>query len=90
MTNFPHNKPSKDKAFSSSLGFAYRVGIEFISGILVGLLLGYVIDRTFDIQPWGLVIMVLVGASAGLLNIFRMLGLWGSKSSIPAREEKDG
>jgi F0F1-type ATP synthase assembly protein I len=64
----------------SGLGFAYRVGVEFTSGILVGLLMGYAIDKLLNTQPWGLVVMVLLGASAGLLNIFRMLGLWGSST----------
>jgi len=81
----------------SSLGFAYRVGLEFLSGILVGLLLGYVVDHIFGTQPWGLVAMVILGAAAGILNIFRMLGLGGfpfSKVDVPKSEElgekKDG
>ena len=78
----------------SGLGFAYRIGIEFISGILVGLLLGYAIDHVLNTQPWGLVVMVLLGASAGLLNIFRILGLWNLSSTrppiSPMDKKKDG
>jgi ATP synthase protein I len=89
-------KQSQNPLFSpqSGLGFAYRVGIEFISGILVGLLLGYAVDHIFGTQPWGLVVMVLLGASAGLLTIFRMLGLWENSAPktppSPPGEEKDG
>ena len=100
----PENFPPKESQKTpfppqAGLGAAYRVGIEFISGILVGLLLGYAIDHVLDTQPWGLVIMVLLGASAGLLNIFRMLGIWPSFSAkMPsslsdekkADEKKDG
>lgn len=78
----------------SGLGFAYRIGLEFISGILVGLILGYALDHVLGTQPWGLVVMVLLGASAGLLNIFRILGLWnpssGNASSPPPNKEKNG
>lgn len=78
----------------SGLGFAYRIGIEFISGILVGLLLGYTIDHVLNTRPWGLVVMVLLGASAGLLNIFRILGLWNLSSTRPSippmDKKKDG
>lgn len=90
------SKSSRKTTFSpqSGLGFAYRIGIEFISGILVGLFLGYVLDHVLNTQPWGLVSMVVLGAGAGLLNIFRMLGIWNpssGKSSIsPSNEEKDG
>jgi ATP synthase protein I len=79
----------------SQLGFAWRVGTEFISGIFVGLLLGYAIDHVFDAKPWGLVVMVILGAAAGILNIFRMLGFWGTpspKAVTPKSkgEKKDG
>lgn len=87
------SKPSRKQPFSlqKGLGFAWRVGIEFMSGILVGLFLGYAIDQVWGTQPWGLVVMVLFGSAAGLLNIFRMLGLWGgSKTPPPPEEEKDG
>ena len=89
------SKRSEKQPFSpqTSLGFAYRLGIEFISGILVGLLLGYAIDEGLGTQPWGLVAMVLLGSAAGLLNIFRTLGLWGlppKTPPLPPKEEKDG
>ncbi|WP_052046096.1 AtpZ/AtpI family protein [Candidatus Paracaedibacter symbiosus] len=51
---------------------AYRVGIEFVSGIFVGVLLGYVIDHYFSTKPWGLIIFILLGAGAGFRNIFRL------------------
>jgi ATP synthase protein I len=80
MPKGPFKSPKK-QPFSpqSGLGFAYRLGMEFMSGILVGLLFGYAIDQIWQTQPWGLVAMVLLGSAAGLLNIFRLLGLWGKK-----------
>ncbi len=89
------SKHSEKQLFSpqTNLGFAYRLGIEFISGILVGLLLGYAIDEGLGTQPWGLVAMVLLGSAAGLLNIFRILGLWAPPPKtppLPPEEEKDG
>jgi ATP synthase protein I len=89
------SKHSEKQPFSpqTNLGLAYRLGIEFISGILVGLLLGYAIDEELGTQPWGLVAMVLLGSAAGLLNIFRILGLWRSPPKtppLPPKEEKNG
>lgn len=75
------SEPSEKKPFSpqAGLGFAYRLGIEFLSGVLVGLFLGYAIDQIWGTQPWGLVVMALLGSAAGLLNIFRLMGLWGAR-----------
>jgi ATP synthase protein I len=88
-------KPSLKK-FSpeSGLAFALRLGTEFTSGILVGLLMGYAIDHVFETQPWGLVVMVVLGATAGILNIFRLVGLWRplptQKPPSSRSEKKDG
>jgi ATP synthase protein I len=95
----PKNSKKMESKFSphSDLGFAYRVGLEFLSGILVGLLLGYTVDHIFGAPPWGLVVMVILGAAAGILNIFRMLGFGGfpfPKAGAPKSgkigEKKDG
>jgi ATP synthase protein I len=94
MGKTPRQRTPK-KAFlpQAGLGVALRIGTEFTSGILVGLLMGYAIDRVLGTQPWGLVIIVLLGAAAGMLNIFRMLSLWGTpidKTPPPPREKRDG
>jgi ATP synthase protein I len=86
--------PKKKFSPESGLGFALRIGTEFTSGILVGLLMGYAIDQVLGTQPWGLVVMVLLGAAAGILNIFRLMGLWGpatnQKPPSSGSENKDG
>jgi ATP synthase protein I len=68
-------RPKKEFSAQSGLGFALQLGAELTSGILVGLLMGYAIDHVFDTQPWGLVGMVLLGFAAGILNIFRLMGI---------------
>jgi ATP synthase protein I len=87
-------RPERPFSAQSGLSFAFQVGTEFTSGILVGLLMGYAIDQVFGTQPWGLVVMVLLGSAAGMLNIFRMLGLWGPSTTknnpTPPGKEKDG
>lgn len=62
-------------SFVSCVTFACRVGVEFTSSILVGLVLGYAIDHFFNTKPWGIVFMVVLGACAGLLSLFRMFSL---------------
>lgn len=50
-----------------------RVGIEFVSGLFVGVLFGYVFDHYFETKPWGMIIFILLGAGTGFLNIFRLV-----------------
>ncbi|WEX08128.1 AtpZ/AtpI family protein [Chelativorans sp. AA-79] len=64
-------------------GNALRLSSEFIAGILVGAGLGWFIDRMAGTSPWGLIIFLLLGFGAGILNVLRSAGLvaeFGSKA----------
>lgn len=50
---------------------AMRYTTDFISGPIVGAILGYAIDKFFNSSPWGLLIMLLLGFAAGILNIYK-------------------
>lgn len=56
---------------SSGLAQGMRLGLEFFSGTVVGLLIGFGIDRYFDTTPWFLLIFTFLGFGAGLLNVYR-------------------
>ncbi len=65
-----HNtEPTKQPITSLVL----RVGTEFVSGIIVGVVFGLGIDHLFDTKPFGLILMILLGAAAGFRNIFRLV-----------------
>lgn len=59
---------------TSGLAMAWRLGSEFIAGVLVGGLIGYAIDKWFGVEPWGLIIFILLGFLAGMLNMLRSAG----------------
>lgn len=52
---------------------ALRAGSEFVSGIIVGVVFGLAIDHFFNTKPFGLIVMILLGAAAGFRNIFRLV-----------------
>lgn len=55
----------------SGIGKAVRLVSEFASAILVGILMGYGIDQLLGSTPWGILIFLLIGFAAGLLNLVR-------------------
>jgi ATP synthase protein I len=67
------NDPLKNSSKSSSIGIASRAGIELVSGIFVGVLFGYGIDHFFNTKPWGMLVMILLGAGAGFRNVYRLV-----------------
>ena len=64
----------QDTSSKSGVALAFRLGAEFVSGVLVGSLIGYGIDRFFSITPWGLIVFTLVGFAAGVVNMLRASG----------------
>jgi ATP synthase protein I len=61
-------------ALGKTWGTAFRLGTEFVAAVLVGGGIGYLIDRLLGTLPWGLIIMLLVGFVAGILNMARAAG----------------
>lgn len=55
----------------TKLAWAYRLAAEFVAAILVGMGLGWGVDQLFGTGPWGLIVMILVGFAAGVVNVMR-------------------
>lgn len=57
----------------SATGFARaaRLGTEFVAAVLVGTALGYGLDVLLGTGPWLMLVMLLAGFGAGILNVVR-------------------
>ena len=51
-----------------------KLSSEFISAIVVGAVLGYLFDRFVGTTPWGMIVLLLLGFCAGVLNVLRAAG----------------
>jgi ATP synthase protein I len=60
---------------SNGMAYAVKISSEFIAGVVVGAALGWLIDKLFGTGPWGLIIFLLLGFCAGVLNVLRSAGL---------------
>jgi ATP synthase protein I len=72
----PFDDPGADRAANAS-GYArgFRLSSELVAGVVVGAGLGWLIDRWLGISPWGLIIFLLLGFAAGVLNVMRTAGV---------------
>lgn len=59
---------------ASGYGQAFKLSSEFIAGIAVGTGLGWMVDRLAGSSPWGLIVGLLLGFGAGILNVLRSAG----------------
>jgi ATP synthase protein I len=68
-----NDSPDDFGTASSGLATGMRIGLEFMSGTVVGLLIGWGIDRYFDTTPWFLLIFTILGFAAGVMNVYRSI-----------------
>jgi ATP synthase protein I len=60
---------------SSALARGIRLSTEFVAGIVVGAGLGWLIDRLAGTSPLGMIVFLLLGFAAGVLNLIRAAGV---------------
>ena len=66
---------TRSKSDSSALGQALRYSAEFVSGVVAGGIVGWIVDRLAGTSPWGLIICLILGFCAGMLNLLRAAGM---------------
>ena len=66
--------PDAPSPGQSAIGLAFRLSAEFVAGVLAGGLLGWLVDRLVGTAPWGLIVCLILGFAAGMLNLLRASG----------------
>lgn len=61
---------------------AIKLSSEFVAAILVGALIGYLVDLALPTGPFGLIVFLFLGFCAGVMNVLRTAGV--VKSAHPA------
>lgn len=78
---------------SKGLSFAFRIGTELVAGIAVGVGIGWALDRWLGTKPWLMIAFFVLGAAAGMMNVYRAVaglgGQVGYKRSGSADRDSD-
>ena len=53
------------------LGNAFKLGTELVAAVVVGTIIGFILDSWFDTKPLLIIVFFLFGAVAGIVNVFR-------------------
>jgi len=64
-------KKNRQANQNSPIGIAFRLGVEMVSALIVGGLMGWGIDKLLGTKPWFIIIFFLFGAIAGMLNVVK-------------------
>jgi ATP synthase protein I len=68
----------------SGLSRGFRLASEFAAAIIVGAGLGYLIDMVLPTRPWAMVVLLLLGFAAGVLNVVRATREMNAATAVSA------
>jgi len=74
----------------AGFGNALRLSSEFVAAIVVGAGIGWFLDRFAGTSPWGLILFLILGFAAGVLNVLRSAGMVAEVGAGPKiRDSRD-
>ena len=57
---------------TSFIGTAFKLGTELVSAVVVGTIIGFILDSWFDTKPWLIILFFFLGSIAGILNVIKV------------------
>jgi len=65
------SKKKEGGSNDASLGKALKISTELVAAVLVGTIIGFLLDSSFDTKPLLTICFFFMGTFAGILNVFR-------------------
>ncbi|MDC0945715.1 AtpZ/AtpI family protein [Candidatus Pelagibacter sp.] len=62
---------NKNKHNPSPIGVAFKLSTELVSAVVVGTIIGFILDKTFGTKPWLILIFFFIGVVAGITNVIK-------------------
>ncbi|MGG5810705.1 AtpZ/AtpI family protein [Falsiroseomonas sp. CW058] len=53
-------------------GLGFRAGTEVVSALVVGIGVGWFLDRWLGTWPWLFLVFFVLGSAAGVMNVYRL------------------
>ena len=84
------NQDARSNERSAGLGFAVKIGVDIVAAIVVGVVIGLLLDNWLGTKPWLLIVFFILGAAAGMLNVFRAVRGYGYAAGYQQKGPKKG
>ena len=62
---------STKQSSSSKLGIAFKMSTEMVAAVVVGTIIGFILDNWFGTKPWLILIFFFIGVATGILNVVK-------------------
>jgi ATP synthase protein I len=84
--NGPEVAPVDAESRGRALGQALRLATELVVGVGVGGVIGWGLDRALGTAPFLLVVFLILGSAAGILNVMRAAASMQPKGPLPGKD----
>jgi len=81
-------KNTPDKGATGNMGVGFRIAVELVSALAVGVGIGLLLDHWLGTKPWMMILFFILGVGAGFTNLIRVARELDRKSRL-ARQSKD-
>ncbi len=81
---------SKEADKSGALGLAFRVSVELVSGVAIGVGIGWLLDGWLGTRPWFMLAFIVLGGAAGMLNVYRLASGFGYAAGYAKSNDQTG
>lgn len=81
-------KDAQSETSRRGMALGLKISSEFIAAIAVGAMLGYLLDRFAGTGPWGMIVFLLLGFCAGVLNVLRAVGMVATPPNLGGKQDK--
>ena len=93
LENIKYKTAKKNNKKSQSLnlrnlGLYLRSGLELFASIVVGLVIGIVMDKYFETSPLFLIIFLMLGFASGIMNVYRSVKKLGFEVGFKKKNDK--
>ena len=66
-------RAERPESRQGGLGFAMRIGTELVAALVIGVGFGLLLDNWLGTKPWFMLVFFLLGAAAGMFNVYRVV-----------------
>lgn len=75
---------------NAGIGFGFRISIELVAAVAIGAIIGYGLDSLLGTLPLLMVVFLLLGSVAGVLNAYRAVKGYDSSVGFGAAQRRAG
>ncbi|MHC8508552.1 MAG: AtpZ/AtpI family protein [Rhodospirillales bacterium] len=87
----PENRgsgPGDGAAQGRGLGLALRASVDIVSALAVGTGVGWLLDEWLGTRPWLMLVFIILGGCAGMLNVYRVAKGYGYAAGYHPPDKK--